>query len=445
MEKKELFKTWAPPSAPRWSQFAKPALFIQAPLTQGPGGLFIEEVPSQIKNLSVRETMVIVDLKGARSVSGALALAKAGYRPVPLYNGIQEAQIGDLTLAVDQKEVVEALVIGADLLPGMPLFDDAPPAFMLDYNRDKKLDDLTGIYDNRWSADFEDLPSADYLKGSFITDVILWTEGEVRRDLQPILKQYQQEGLEVSFFREDDRGSQGLSDQPAAPSPVPGPAVGAASQVLENVRRFENARFGLMLVAIFSFFHLAFMFTIYQPLVYTAPSIMWLTYLWVSEGVGDIIAILLTVIYLLLYLGSRNDRKLLYAGVGLFGFDVVVFYVYALVYYGAYAYTEGNFVYGLAAFLPPILLLIPLINGIKSVKGLDGISNEQYLVYLDQLDGQGAPGITHPRRRRRRYRGFRDAEGNYRGYGGYGGSGKGGYHGRGHRGSGGGYGGGYGG
>lgn len=102
-----------------------------------------------------------------------------------------------------------------------------------------------------------------------------------------------------------------------------------------------------------------------------------------SEGVGDLIAILLSEIYLLFYLGSRNNRKLLYAGVGLFGFDVVVFYYYALIYYGAYTYTEGDFIYGLAAFVPPILLLMPIIKGLKSVKGLDGISNEQYRVYLD--------------------------------------------------------------
>jgi len=177
---------------------------------------------------------------------------------------------------------------------------------------------------------------------------------------------------------------------------------------------------------------------------------MWMTYLWVPEAVGDSIAVLMAVAYLMLYIMSQKRRKLMIAALIFFGIDVAVFYIYALSY-GLWAFTGYSSIYGLIVFGLPIYFISTLINGVKAQIDLKGTSESDYFKSLDNLDNEydnygndhhngGFHGHGHIGRgvRRRHFRG-------YRGYGGYGGSGRGGYGGSGYRGGGGGYGGGFGG
>ena len=438
MMNKELYQIWAPIEADKWTRFAKPALFIHVDdFSFLNSNVHVSDIPFQIKQLDHNKTMIIVDLPGEASVQSGLGLAKIGYRPVPLYNGIHETKIGGLSPVVDNQPIVDALVSGADILKGLEIENDAPPAFLLDYDRAQEVVSTDGLYDNRWSVDFEDLPEASHLKANNINRVVIWTEKEMRQDLTPIIESYRDASIQILTYIDGEFRTQGS-------------AVSVTSNLLSNraqeqVRKFENARFSLLLITIVAFVNLFFMFIIIQPILYTAPSIMWMTYVWVSEGMGDVLAIALSVMYLLFYLLSQKNRNLMIAAFIIFGIDIIAFYSYAFIYYGVVAFTEGYLYYGLLAFLPPLFFITSLFKGARSWKDLKGVSETQYLTYLDQLDGPTRSDLGNHRIRRRRYRGYRDSGGNYRGYRGYGGSGSGGYSGSGYRSSGGGYGGGYGG
>src|SRR5947209_15400589 len=84
MDRMELFETWAPRSSP-WSAWAKPVLFAHLPrplpLAQVVPAYDLSEVPP------VRDRWaIVVEMSGVESVAIGLALARVGYRPVPVFN-----------------------------------------------------------------------------------------------------------------------------------------------------------------------------------------------------------------------------------------------------------------------------------------------------------------------------------------------------------------------
>ena len=79
------------------------------------------------------ETALIVDLPGESGVLEGLALAKMGYRPVPLYNGVYGPNRS--SMVIDVAPIANALFLGADDLVSMSIRADAPPVFLLDANR----------------------------------------------------------------------------------------------------------------------------------------------------------------------------------------------------------------------------------------------------------------------------------------------------------------------
>jgi len=439
MENKELYRIWIPDVTGRWSKFGKPALFVSGgdAFAFSNDKITTRDAPFHIKQLDHEKTMIIVDLPGASSVENGLRLAQIGYRPVPLYNGIHESKTGGLMSVVDNGPIVDALVTGANLLKELEISDKAGPAFLLDYNRDKEVATTSGVYDNRWSVDFEDMPAASYLKLNGISRVVLWTEEVMRPDLLPIVDSYRDAGIEMMTYFKGEFSTQGDAFSRSAKV--------VSTKMQDKVRKFENARFGLLLITIIAFVHLFFMFFVMDaPLLYTAPSLMWMTYLWVSYNVANFLAVVFPVIYLILYLKSEKKRHFMLIALGFFGIDVFIFYIYAFFIYGVSDFTEGYMYYGLLAFVPPLILLAALILGAKMWHELKDVSDATYLTYLDQLDGTTSRGSLrggHGQRRRRRYRGYRDSGGSYRGYSGYGGTGSGGYKGNGYKGSGGGYGG----
>ena len=438
MNGKDLFTAWAPAAQERWTKFAKPALFVHVDEFMFlPGSIHLPVIPVEVLQHCGGSTAVIVDLPGANSVEGGLALAKHGFRPVPLYNGIHERHIGGLSQAVDNAPIVDALRAGGDILKGMEIDIAAPPAFMLDSNRNNQVADSFGIYDNRWSIELDDVPVASYMVDAGIKQVVVWSIGAMNNDLLPIVDSYSDIGLEVIHFCGEKTTRHTAPAKPVVNSTI---LAARAADLKENVRKFENARFALMLVAGMAFVNLLFMFFGRSaPILWTAPSIKWMTYLWVPEIVGDVIAIAMFAAYAVLYFMSQRRRSLMNAALIFLGIDTLVLGIYAL-WYGLWDYIGGSMMYALIVFGFPVLCLIFIVRGTVAHTNMLNLSDADYYMSLDSLDGGVSSGGSHVGMgRRRHFRGFR-------GYGGYGGSGRGGYSGGGYRGGyGGGFGGGFGG
>lgn len=186
----EAYKIWAPSDA-LWTQWAKPVLFADMPLKT----LEALTIPSLNWITKVdAATAVIVDLPGQESVQEGLALARLGYRPVPLYNGVCGPSASSMVVPVT--ELVHALCKGADELPGLLLSPDAPPAFLLDSNRMRVSGKQEGKYDNRWCVFPQDMPSASYLKEKGICNVIVRAKNR-QDDLAHILCRYEKQGIAI--------------------------------------------------------------------------------------------------------------------------------------------------------------------------------------------------------------------------------------------------------
>lgn len=185
----ELYDVWAPRDSP-WSAWAKPVLFANAPWHSFEDNSTLPDVTAFSY---LRQAAVVVDVAGARSVYIGLALAQIGFQPVPLYNGA--AAPGGL---INMGVIAEALAAGANRLRRITRRTDQLPAFLLNADR---LDHpnsalLPGRYDNRWAVVPQDMPSASFLRGAGIEQVVLISD-RVRDDLAHILYRYQDAGLKV--------------------------------------------------------------------------------------------------------------------------------------------------------------------------------------------------------------------------------------------------------
>ena len=185
----EAYKKWAPDGA-LWTDWAKPVLFAQVPKT-GFGRIDIPAV-DWISNRD-NATAIIVDLPGEAGALEGLALARLGWRPVPLYNGV--CGPGAVMPAVPTHEIANVLQGLAGELSRMKIRDDAPPVFLLDSNRMKGTPRI-GDYDNRWSIFPQDMPSAAYLISHGIRRVIVRSE-IIEKDLAHVLLRYEIQGIAI--------------------------------------------------------------------------------------------------------------------------------------------------------------------------------------------------------------------------------------------------------
>ncbi len=185
----EAYKVWAPDGV-LWAQWAKPVLFMRP----AAASLKLIQIPEAgwISSLE-SDTMLIADLPGASGVTESLALARMGYRPVPLYNGVDGRTF---SMIVKVGEIASALFDGADILATYDISPDAPPVFMLDSNRMSGMGRQPGTYDNRWCVFPQDMPSAALLRNAGIRRVIVCSAG-IQNDLSHILLRYQKEGIEI--------------------------------------------------------------------------------------------------------------------------------------------------------------------------------------------------------------------------------------------------------
>jgi hypothetical protein len=435
MDKKQLYGIWAYERADVWTRYVKPVLFVHAEFA--PSGFVREAViPVDVQRYFSNETMVIVDLPGASGVETGLGLAKIGFRPIPLYNGIHENNNGGRKQAVDNTAIINAIANGTDNLRRIYMQDNAPPAFLLDANRNTPQPDMETLYDNRWSVDTDDMPTADYLKANHISRILVWTNQGIQNDIKTILQNYQNEGIHITAYTNGQFYDMptGLP-QPITPEPGEPATPIIVPEIKEAVRKYENARFAMLMVAIMAGVNFISMyFILEEPILWTAPAIMWLTYLWVPEAVGDILAFLFVLAFFVLYFISARKQefqKIMPIAFAYFCFEIAVLYIYALYYdftNGFMEYIGHEPVYGVIVFGAPLVVLFFVYKGVAACKKLTYVSDDEYLTYLDYIDGYTEDGIVYTpgygghRRARRILRSFRGA--NYRGYSGYGGSGR---------------------
>jgi hypothetical protein len=211
MDGSQLFEIWAPEESV-WSRWAKPALFT-APLATFPTDTAI---PMPVHSTEPRPesfnqgpldpwTAFLVDMPGERSVEIGMALARTGYRPVPLFNtAFHQFAI------VPVYPILKRLRDSAEELQGLAIPPDAPPAFLLDSKRlDPSTSPAPGKFDNRWIVFPQDFPSANFLLSQNIRRVVLLQGGLLQDkpafDLAHVLLRWQQGGVEI--YTQDPDGN----------------------------------------------------------------------------------------------------------------------------------------------------------------------------------------------------------------------------------------------
>ena len=151
---------------------------------------------------SFKETAIIVDLPGVKSVAEGISLAMAGYRPIPIYNGTIEQSGARAT--VDNQSVGMALISGAEKLADIDISDEALPAFLLDSNRMNRFKMEISVFDNSWDIYHQDLPSADYFIYNGIQKIVVVGE-RISKDLKKIFYGFQKKGISIYLKKEYEK------------------------------------------------------------------------------------------------------------------------------------------------------------------------------------------------------------------------------------------------
>lgn len=203
MNKEDVFSAWAPDKS-LWSRWAKPVLFAHldsTPLVPDTNNLQTATDASWSPPIA-EKTALVLDLPGAEGVFVGVALAARGYRPVPLYNAVPlpspESDACRMVAAVNVLPILGALRKTAEQLAAMDLPVDAPPAFLLDSNRQgcgRKMQ--ANEFDNRSVCFTTDFPSGIFLLANGIERVLLVcaTMGPPQTDLAHLLRRWQEAGI----------------------------------------------------------------------------------------------------------------------------------------------------------------------------------------------------------------------------------------------------------
>lgn len=194
MTGREAYRIWAPAGG-RWSGWVRPVPFLAAETASRAYLDFHAAVPAaDYLDETWAGAAVIVDLPGAESVREGIALAKAGYRPVPIYNGTVEQQ--GARAAADNQSVGKALVMSAEELARTEIRQDALPAFLTDSGRRNRFRMEPSLFDNSWDVYPQDLPSAEYFQKNGIRKIIVIGD-EISGDLKKILYGFQKKKMEI--------------------------------------------------------------------------------------------------------------------------------------------------------------------------------------------------------------------------------------------------------
>lgn len=191
---KETYKLWAP-FGKKWVDWVRPVPFVEMNMAKKPYCVSKLTIPEILKlDIMGNETAIIVDLPGEDSVEMGLALAKNGYRPIPIFNGVREQDNARAT--VDNQSIEDALLYGAEILRDIPIPEDAPPAFLIDTNRLQRYKMNDSIFDNSWDLYPQDIPSARYLRAQGINKILVVGDA-LSRDLKKVFYDFQKKGIDI--------------------------------------------------------------------------------------------------------------------------------------------------------------------------------------------------------------------------------------------------------
>ncbi|HKQ61376.1 MAG TPA: hypothetical protein VJS92_08780 [Candidatus Polarisedimenticolaceae bacterium] len=203
MEREAIFASWAPEDA-LWSPWAKPVLFTQ--LTEADVAASekkVEVLPVFTwLPLAASGTALILDLPGSKSLDVGMTVARAGYRPVPLFNGVP----GSPREFVLTRDIMRSLASFSNDLDRIGLAPDAPPAFLLDSDRMASgRIPKPGDFDNRWMVFPQDFPSGAFLRRRGLERVLIVRDSAaLPEDLIHVGRGFRRAGLTLLVKALDD-------------------------------------------------------------------------------------------------------------------------------------------------------------------------------------------------------------------------------------------------
>ena len=239
MEREEIFEAWVMTGGV-WSPWAKPVLFSFLPWTLPEPPLAAPSPSEAIRAPDERlaptadaprphfptqgipapgeRQALVVELPGPLAVTAGLAVAEMGYRPVPLFNAcpppLAEGGWGLAPAAVDVDAILAALVRGAERLRTLPWVAGAPPAFLVDADRQTpRIPFRPGVFDNRSVVFPTDFPSAAFLTSQGVAGAVLLRERDrpVAWDLARVLREWRRGSLTLGAWHRE---------LPGAPTPL---------------------------------------------------------------------------------------------------------------------------------------------------------------------------------------------------------------------------------
>lgn len=214
MKPEEVYLAWAPPDS-IWSPWAIPVPFAQIVCISPDIEKELAVVDALEKGLTPESDLaVVVDLPGADAIRLGLGLALRGFRPVPVIDGSPGPDVlgtqplfGDSSAvaispstAVDMRQTMHWLCLGAALLQPLKIAENAPPVFILDALRIGRVSTGPEVFDNRWKTFPQDFPSARFLKEQGIRRALLIQDivAQPSEDLAHVLLRWQEE--EISLY-----------------------------------------------------------------------------------------------------------------------------------------------------------------------------------------------------------------------------------------------------
>ena len=202
MKGRQVFEIWAPSGA-RWVDWVRPVPFVLIDSYDKTNAITNFTIPSiNYVNKLQNDTAIFVDLPGCESITEALAIAKLGWRPIPVFNGTNE-QYGAMAL-VNNHSISNALLWGADKLQSISIPKDAPPMFLLDSYRTHRHKINVSVFDNSWDLYPQDIPSAEYFLLNGINKILVRGDS-VQIDLQKIFYIFQKKGIRILFTNGFDK------------------------------------------------------------------------------------------------------------------------------------------------------------------------------------------------------------------------------------------------
>ena len=194
--RKEIYKIWAPFGC-KWIDWVRPVPFIGIDEFKEVNEFIDYRLPNiGYLDMVSKDTAIIIDMQGVNSIKEGIALAKIGYRPIPIFNGTNPT-LG--SMSTTNNVIIEPLLVwGASQLKEIELEVNAPPVFLLDVNRLNRYKSNRSVFDNSWDIYPQDIPTYKYFLENGITKIIVRGE-RLQNDLSKILYKYQKNGIKILF------------------------------------------------------------------------------------------------------------------------------------------------------------------------------------------------------------------------------------------------------